>query len=283
MSYFKKIIYLPSKPYLYLCKKSAVIISLMMIAIFIGCASHKAADVTATEARRIMDISTSENAESVIVFIKGNRSLIYSGITQVSPRGVLLYFPNTALDNLKPVYTPPDNEIVSSITMSEIVAENSARSRIFIALKEDTPYDMRRHEDGLQIFFPKAAALSKLTSMSMPAATRLEAVTVTALKNKLVVKLKADGAIKNYNSFTLDNPPRIVFDMFNIKSPYEEAQKIAVKSKWVYRVRHFGHPDKVRLVLDTYEDYLSKYSASATDNGLIIHVGILPAAQPDSQ
>ncbi len=261
----------------------------MMIAIFIGCASRKAADVRAAEARRIMDIFTSENPESVIVFIKGNQSLIYSAITQVSPRGVLLYFPNTALDNPKPVYTPPDNEIISSITMSEIVAEKATRSRIFIALKEDTPYDMSRHEAGLQISFPKPQAESaekmpepETISISMPTATRLETVTVTALNNKLVVNIKADGAIKNYKSFTLDSPPRIVFDMFNIKSPYEEEQKIAVKSKWVNRVRHFGHPDKVRLVLDTYEDYLSKYSASTTENGLTIHVGIFPAVQPDT-
>jgi hypothetical protein len=271
-------------------KKSALIICLtMLIAILTGCASHKEAAVTAPEARRIVNVSTSENPESINVFIEGNQSLIYSAVKQVSPRGVLLSFPDTAMDNLEPVYTPPDNEIISSIKMSEIGPAEATRSSIFIALKEDTPYKMIRREAGLQISFPKPQTESaekitepEITSTSMPTATRLETVTATALDNKLVVNIIADGAIKDYKSFTLDSPPRIVFDMFNIKSPYEGEQTIAVKSKWVNRVRHFGHPDKVRLVLDTNEDYLSKYSAATTENGLTILVGISSAVQSDS-
>jgi type IV pilus assembly protein PilQ len=109
--------------------------------------------------------------------------------------------------------------------------------------------------------------------MNLPAATQLEAVTALSLKNKLVINVKADGVIKDFTSFTLDSPPRIVFDIFNLHSAYETEQKIAVESKWVNRIRHFAHPDKVRLVLDTHQDFLSGYEASPIDDGLIIEVG----------
>jgi hypothetical protein len=61
--------------------------------------------------------------------------------------------------------------------------------------------------------------------------------------------------------------------MFNLKSPYEKEQKITVESKWADRVRHYSHPDKVRLVLDTHPGYLYQYEASPIADGLIIQMG----------
>ena len=93
----------------------------------------------------------------------------------------------------------------------------------------------------------------------------------------MVVNVSANGAIKDFKSFTIDGKqPRIVIDMFKIKSPYKKEQRLAVKSPWVNQVRHFGYPQKVRLVLDTPKASLAKYSASPTANGLMIHVGKVP-------
>jgi len=160
-----------------------------------------------------------------------------------------------------------------------------------------TLYDLIPADAELQIIFPKAIAFSKdtkpqkkiagkkielkLPEISLAAATSLKTVTATALKNNVAVNVKADGPIKNYQLFTIDNPARIVFDMYNIKSPYKKEQIIVVESKWVKRIRHFGHPDRVRLVLDTNKESLSKYSAYPTDTGLLINVG-KTSAVPDN-
>lgn len=109
-----------------------------------------------------------------------------------------------------------------------------------------------------------------------PAATQLTSVSATPLKNNVVIHVKADGTINDFTSFTMDNPARIVFDMHRISSPDKTERRISVGSKWVDRIRYFGHPNKVRLVLETQAVYLSKYSAVPTDTGLLIHVGQIP-------
>jgi type IV pilus assembly protein PilQ len=262
-----------------------------------GCASNKAADVKAAGAKRITGITTNVTADAVIITINGNQPLTYTAIKQVFPMGVLFHFPETALDTVKTVTTPAENRIVGSVKASEIVEDKSSTSRIFIAMKADAPYDLKPGDTGLRVSFPKAASPAsaakpplvekpstppkpqQVSKKDLPAASRLKTVSATPLKNNVVINVQADGAIQNYKSFTIDGKqPRIVIDMFKIKSPYKKEQRLAVKSRWVRQIRHFGYPDKVRLVLDTPKASLAKYSVSPSANGLVVHVGKVPQA-----
>ena len=257
-----------------------------------GCASNKAADVKAAGVKRITGITTNVTADAVIITINGNQPLTYTAIKQVFPMGVLFHFPETALDTVKTVTTPAENRIVGSVKASELVEDKSSTSRIFIAMKADAPYDLKPGDTGLRVSFPKAASPAsaakpplvekpstppkpqQISKKNLPAASRIKTVSATPLKNNVVVNVQADGAIQNYKSFTIDGKqPRIVIDMFKIKSPYKKEQRLAVKSRWVRQIRHFGYPDKVRLVLDTPKASLAKYSVSPSANGLVVHVG----------
>ena len=264
---------------------SPIIFLFLLIALISGCASHKA-DVKAKEDRRITGIRTSEDSESFKVTIKGDRYLIYSAVTQVAPRGVILHFPDTVLENIETIYAPPDNEIISSIQAREIVAEKTTKSSIFIALKKKTPYDLTPMGAEMQISFSKAVAPSKeviqpktlnikkaepaITPINPPVAKSLRDVMVATLEDNLIVSVKADGVIKNYDSFALSNPARIVIDMYHLKSPYADEQAIAVESNSVNQVRHCVHPDKVRLVLDTNK--VASYEMTPMETGLQISV-----------
>ena len=255
-----------------------IILLVAAMAWFGGCASNKAADGKAPGAKRITDITTEVSADSVIVTIHGNQTLTYTAIKQVFPMGVLFHFPQTALATDEAVTTPPQNEIIGSVKATELVEDQSTTSRIFIAMKTDAPYDLNPQDSGLQVSFPKAAASAAAppapvekelpapkpapqpSVKDLPAASQLKTVTATPLKDNVVVNVKADGAIKDYKSFTIDGKqPRIVIDMFKLKSPFKKEQRLAVKSPWVNQVRHFGYPQKVRLVLDTSKASLSKY------------------------
>lgn len=75
-------------------------------------------------------------------------------------------------------------------------------------------------------------------------------------------------------------PPRIVYDIYKLKSPFKGEQRIAVKADQVKKIRHFGHPDKIRIVLETDKAYLSKYTARPVENGVLIYVGQAPKEKP---
>jgi type IV pilus assembly protein PilQ len=269
-----------------------------MMALIAGCATQKSTSVkSAEETKLITDIVTSEDAESTIVTVKGGPTLIYTANKQPFPLGVLFHFPETALaDIIKEVhYPPPQNDVISSIRATQI-EEDGMTSRIFIALKKDLPYNITPDETGINISFPKTgkpedkAASQKAPAQKMDAppkaekkpaapATRITAISATPLKKSVVVNVKADGTVKSYKSFTIEKaPPRIVYDLYGLKSPYKGEQRIGVKSGFVTRVRHFGHKDKVRIVVETKKAYLTKFGAAAVDNGLLIHVGQTPPA-----
>ncbi|MEE8400348.1 MAG: TolC family protein [Desulfobacterales bacterium] len=123
--------------------------------------------------------------------------------------------------------------------------------------------------------------LSSLAADDGKTATRLRSIGVTQLENGVKIIIKADGAIRDYDAFTLDHPPRIVFDLIHITSPFRKRQALSNNTKWVKRVRHYGYPYKVRVVLDTQKAYLSSFSADPVANGLIIYVGGEPASDKD--
>lgn len=123
------------------------------------------------------------------------------------------------------------------------------------------------------------AAVKPMVTPKKPAApaTRMMSVSATPLEQNVVISIKADGIVTNYKSFTIsETPPRIVYDIYKLKSPFKGEQRIAVKSDQVRKIRHFGHPEKIRVVLETQKAYLSKYTAKPVDDGLLIYVGQAP-------
>ncbi|MFC1812067.1 type IV pilus secretin PilQ [Thermodesulfobacteriota bacterium] len=279
-------------------KALAIFLGLLMV-IIAGCVASKTAkkadsDVQDTaESKIIKEIITGEDSESSMVMIRGNRLLTYTSVKQPYPLGVLLYFPETALENIEKEMTL-ESDIVEAINASEL-SDNGQTARIEILLKKDITYEINREDTGIVISFSKAgetvtAAEPEVTQEelstetadvseempseeSMLAATQLESVEAMQLEKSVKVFVRADGAIKDYKSFTIESPARIVFDMFNIKSPHKKQQVIPVDSEWIKNIRHYGYPDKVRLVLDTNKPYLYAYSAFADPNGLTINVG----------
>ncbi len=110
-------------------------------------------------------------------------------------------------------------------------------------------------------------------------ATKFKSISLDKSVTGLVVRVESDGIIKDYKSFTLKQnssaklPARIVFDIFNMKSPFRKEQSIPVNTKWVSRIRHYMYPEKFRVVLDTKNEYLNAFSAKPVLSGLLINIG----------
>ena len=273
-------------------------LSILLLSI-VACVSQKAGNVRSTEETKLItDIITSEEVQSTVVTVKGNDSLTYTATKQEFPLGLLVHFPETGLDNIKTVYYPPQNDNLSSIRATQ-VEEGGITSRLFIALKRDFSYNIETDATEIRIYIAKSespaveAETSEIEDESVKIilepepekdpvspATRLKSVTATPLKKNVVIDVKADGTIQNYKYFTIPgHPSRIVYDLYGLDSPYKKEQQIAVKSDWISGIRYYGHPEKIRMVLETTNEQLSDFSASPAEDGLLIYVGSVPEAR----
>ncbi|MBC8431912.1 MAG: type IV pilus secretin PilQ [Desulfobacterales bacterium] len=271
---------------------------LIAVILLAGCASNQMATkqtekgaVESIASKLITQISTTEDSEAFSVGIKGNQLLSYTSVKQPVPLGVLLYFPETALGDINTTYMP-ESDLVGSINASELT-DKGHTSRIEIALKQDASYEVIRQDNDLKVIFNKVPPASTSTEQviktqeerpaaetqamsaaaSTAAAIRLESISSAELADSINIFVNADGTIKDYKFFITTSPARIIFDLFGVKSPFQKEQTIPVGSKWVKTVRHYGYPDRVRVVLDTAARYLSAVSANSSENGLVIQVG----------
>jgi hypothetical protein len=274
------------------CKKNLPIILLAaMVYLLNGCNSNNMSTANRLPSKSITEIIVNEEDQSWNCIIKGNIALTFSAINHISPTGILLYFPDTTLAIGAADPFVPANEFISSIEANEFTYGNLKNSRILIGLKRDRPYGISPDKNGLKISFPKSlaeppdkAANSRSSEMNaveagdhdIPSVNLLKTVTATPLEKNIIVNVDADATLTDYQSFAIENPARIVFDIYNLKSPHKEDQTIAVDSKLVKRIRYNTYPDKIRLVLDTEKQFLTDYFSFPTGSGLLIYVGRIP-------
>ncbi len=266
-----------------------------------------------SESKTISDISTSQDTASISVYIKGSSLLTYTSVKQPQPLGLVLYFPDTSLGISQAEYEV-DSDVVGTIKASELI--EGGPSKITIAMKTDVEYQIAREGDSLKISFdrPEApqeegveastaeeAALDNTPSETETSAGVAVAGTATlaaaadseAAENvfhaistdpqgdRINILVQLDREVKKYKSFSLPNPARIVADLYDIKSEFKGQQVIPVDSQYVKQIRHFAYPEKLRVVLETEEAYLSSFSANPTGEGLLIQVGdVEPEAAP---
>lgn len=245
-----------------------------------GCASSPEIQpsVAKNETRLITDIQVSDLSDSCQVRIRGNQSLTFTSVKQPSGEGIALYFPDTGLGQ----FTNP--QIFSGGDIQKIYAFEMSKDihtiRVDISLNRDTPYEISRDNLDLIIAFQKTLASQSLAEQPVAqsaqaeiTAQRLIQINPVPMNNGTRVDVVADGTIRNYKSFTLENPARIVFDMFGINSPTNREETIPVQQPGVKTVRYYADTQKLRLVIETDSANLDTFTDMPVADGLQIQVG----------
>ncbi len=106
--------------------------------------------------KTIYEIGLSEDETAALVTIYGNEPLTYTAVKMQFPLGVVLYFRDTALQDIEETYVT-ESALIKSIETSELDGETRS-SRIEIRLNEDVPYDVGREENQIVARFGKPAA-----------------------------------------------------------------------------------------------------------------------------
>ena len=109
-------------------------------------------------------------------------------------------------------------------------------------------------------------------------ATVLTGVDARRVGNGAMIHLQSDGSVDAAQTFTLENPARLVIDLPAIKSKVAK-KTIEVGSPQVARVRVGSHDDKVRVVVDggTAAAPFEGRRVVPVSSGLIVALGADPA------
>jgi type IV pilus assembly protein PilQ len=273
----------------------AALMLIWLAAIAAGCASSKkgAPTVPDTGSRKIVGLVAESDIDTDRIRILGNQPLTFTVVSKSSPFGVALYFPGTELaleDAHIDLESLKKGGLVTNVRPSTLATEKST-TLIEIDLKAEALYDATRQGDEVVVAFARplhipeseAAPIAPLAEerpaavpaemASVPVATRLEAVAVKRLEKGVEIRVRADGTIKDYSMFTLNDPDRIVYDIYGLTSPFIREQTIEVGTPAVRRVRHYGDPEKLRVVLDTDAEQFRTTTAVPVQKGLLIHLG----------
>jgi type IV pilus assembly protein PilQ len=277
--------------------RAAATVALIWLAtVVIGCAAQKKAASTAPDPDpgKIVGIVLESDAVTDRVRILGNRPLTFTAVSSSSPSGVTLHLPGTqlALEAARVDLTALETAGVVADVRSSVPSADGATALIEIDLKVDAPYDAVSQGNEVVVTFVRplytpeteaapvdltaareAPASRAADDVMGPVATRLEAVTVQRLENGVEIRVRADGPIKDYSVFTLNDPDRIVYDIYGVTSPFPREQVIEVGTPWVSRVRHYGDPEKLRVVLDTAAGQFQATAARPIEEGLLVQVG----------
>jgi len=105
-----------------------------------------------------------------------------------------------------------------------------------------------------------------------PAQSLIDIFVDKSQKDKVILKLKADGRLGDFNTFNMEKPTRLVIDLWNIKRKFPQ-KALLVDSPYLKQVRFGDSPDKVRVVLDFPTGDLPSYRINRVNDELIIVLG----------
>ncbi len=104
------------------------------------------------------------------------------------------------------------------------------------------------------------------------AGAKVKELTVSRTPYNTTIQAVIDGAIENYNSFKLNDPFRIVVDIWGVAQG-TAASEIPVDTPQVKGVKLSSQNGKLRMVVDTPGDKPMPFIVNADNTGLILSVG----------
>ena len=219
---------------------TGVVFALLIIMIFgaAGCASR---NITVPQSEQGMEsasesklitgiISTIEDDGAVVVSVNSSRPLTYSSVKQPLPLSVILYFPETALED-SITGAIPENNIIGSVKASEL-AGGGHTSKIIISLIKDVSYEVTSEDTGLRIVFSKSAEKASSPEVVLEEAAKEEPENVVTIPSVIASARNKPDNKQVVSLLDKGNPPidpkNIVLETGNLD--------IAPNSIWVNRI-----------------------------------------------
>jgi type IV pilus assembly protein PilQ len=244
-----------------------------------ACAGSNAGPMRpSSQDQSISDVRVDRDGEDTVVTITGVDQPVFTVFAQPNPDRVIVDLASQPDRVVAPI--PVHDGLVTEVSLSPYstgIGGEMTRIEIYLAAPAD--YEVDEVPGGLTIRIlsadnaPIAAAeMDSTMAMDVPeidpwgapeaseataemepvapvAATMLTEILVEETVDGTLVQLRANGSIASVETFTLEDPSRLVVDLPGLGSEAPE-QDIQLGSDHVERVRVGVHGDKVRVVID---------------------------------
>jgi hypothetical protein len=221
------------------------------------------------------------------VVLIGSQPMTYKATKTSNPLGVVIDLPDTVSKPL--IASPVgDNEIIDTVKSSTVVHGPPPMARVEIVLKKDIAYHIRQEKEKILVSFDSIPPTSQaegvetesnaeanddisptapkkspttMTSQFSPAepksaagqallpASRILAIEPVEMDEDIDVHILGDGRFERYDVSLLPEPPRLVVDLFGVKSTGVK-DELTLSGPWARRLRIGRHVEKVRVVFD---------------------------------
>jgi len=243
---------------------------------------------TATEPPGVLkDVRVFSQGGQWHVVLIGSQSMTYKATKTSNPLRVVVDLPNTVSKPL--IASPVGgNEIIETVKSSTVVHGPPPLTRVEIVLKKDISYDIRQEEEKIRISFDTVAPTSQLegaeaepaveakddipptttkespttvtsqpspeepkraAEQALPPASTILAIEPVEMGEDIDVHIIGDGRFDKYDVSLLSDPPRLVVDLFGVKSTGLK-DELSLSGPWAKRLRIGRHAEKVRVVFD---------------------------------
>lgn len=258
---------------------ASLVFAVLMGSLIVSCSSKNTAiseeksnadhEHQSEQLKKISGIFIDESGYNVK--IQSDERLTYSFKKIENSNGVEVCLPKTFISG----------DVVKEIKSGGLISSVKSEKRddnlsvVLITALSEFDYAVARESDTLvNISLKKRNISAELNKSKISLATQLVSIKTEDRDNGLIVNLIGNGRISNYKKSVIEKPnPRIVFDIYNIKSDAVREKKIHLKSDFAENIRYYNYTDYVRVVIDTKSDYLKKFSDSPLSDGLLINIG----------
>ena len=278
-----------------------------LVFVMMGCAANEKMEPlpTAVPQNLIEKIALETSDEGTTIVIEGATPLSYTFFRIIpQPLTLVVDIPQA---ELAPAVTSPievGDEIIDEISAVQheesVEVSISLNKLVKYQVQKEGNYlyvDMGKHgpllteEEGkkadieiVQEMPPPTIKEEVLTKTSPPAQNLVDVVVDSSQQGRIILQLKADGTLGDYNTFDLKKPTRLVIDLWKVKRRFGK-KELTINSPFLKKVRLGDHPKKVRVVLDCPRDTLPSHRIDRIGNNVVIVLGtkeaVAEAIPPD--
>ena len=223
-------------------------------------------------------VVTHENAAEMQVLLRLNATPEFSAYKLSNPDRLMVDL--RGADVSKVIKPKPQGDWFNQLTTSQIHGERGRIGRVMLGFAQSFTYKSQLTEQGLLLKIKTETSVSQGTNsastvveissddIEVRKATKLLKVTARNQSGGTVLRLKTNGEVPQYQLDEIENPKRLVVDLFDIYSP--KNMKTSAKGEAIAKVRIGQHEAKTRIVVDMKRGQMPKYDVASTDEGLVL-------------